>query len=656
MIYLSLLLLVTSAALVAGLAGAVAGKLTVWLVRAEDATFRRLFMAALAGGGLAAVSLVAARFLILDPRHAVLSRYAGLALAAATLIALVLAGTRAAAWKRFAVGLGTLVPAGALAAGFARSLDLLAMLVISFVGLAGGAPPAYDLPAAGDATPREIRSLERTLPHVLDRLTWSGGEGWHGSSHQNDPLLEKRLWPTVSALPIWQGGGEWLLEIIDRVYLAYHVNYYHGWIWHYPYFDCSKAIALARKIEREYRDPRLQEEALWRQAFCYRVRGLDAGEKGAFARFRRAPYADYARHYPSAAAQAKWRSDLDRARELLAELIERFPAGSHRAEAEALLRFEFAEIARPVSFLAQPVAPAAPDALEQARRALPGFFAEVINGQFVLNPAGGDFGQPVPDLEIARRALRLAVEALDDPDPEIRSRLAMLFGNLAAGPSGQFGSGPRAFDVEAEAEARLRLMLDDPAPGVRRAAAGHLGLLYRPLASSTLARLVDAVADGDAGVRRRAASSLEKAGASGAVPQLIAASGDADPSVRRAAAKALGMLAREDAVPALVALIEDPDLEVQVAAISALAWLQQDAASAVDRLAELVLGDDPGLGFEAPRAIDRILAWDDPRLHELSANYAATHGLRARIGGWNEARREAEAQAIRAAADPERFD
>ncbi len=743
MTYLSLLLLLAAVALACGLAGAAVGRTAAWVLRL-GVTFRRLFLAAGLGGGLAAGSIVAARSLILDPWQAGLVRWAGPALAAVALIAVALAGMQSAAWKRAAAGVLTLLPVAGLIAAFPWVLDPLTLMAFSVAGATLEPPPVADLPPAAEATTGEIRRLERSLPHALARLTVINGTGGHGGFHRTDLALEGRLWSMVRALPVWDGGGARLIETIDRVYLAYHGNAYHGWTWHYPYFDCFKAVALASKARREYRDPAVREAALWRQAYCYRVRGLDGGEY---------PYREYLERYPSVAAQARWHSDLDRARELLAELVERFPGGAYRAHAQALLDFGFAEIAAPVSFPAtaasdeefQPapsaeagdvdipalrsdletmvperrrralealgalgtggaehaatilpflddpmsevqlaalealarVAPTPETAAEllryfepeqqwhnhwEAARALlaierrtgevlPLIVAGFVGGRFDPGRSGNDIRLLIPSADLKRRALR-RVAAEVDPPRDRRARLADVLCALAQRPDIPSGAGQRAFDAEAEAEARLRRMLDDPAREVRRAAAGALGALGRPMAPETATRLAGVTVDSDAVVRERVAAALGRTGMIVGTEQLVAALGDPEPAVRIAAAKSLGQSAGAKAVAPLIVMLDDPELEVQVAAISALGALHEIAAPAVDRLTEIVLGDDPDLGSEALFAVELILGFDSPRLHELSAYYGATHGPRVHGGGWLEERRAKQAAAAAAETDP----
>lgn len=98
---------------------------------------------------------------------------------------------------------------------------------------------------------KEIRSI----PELIDRLTVRDGRREiEGEYHRIKPDVEKRLWGIVSRLPVAQGGDKLLIDAIEQVYTKYHENYLHGYVWHYPYLDSRKAIALAEKLEREYPD------------------------------------------------------------------------------------------------------------------------------------------------------------------------------------------------------------------------------------------------------------------------------------------------------------------------------------------------------------------------------------------------------------------
>ncbi len=230
------------------------------------------------------------------------------------------------------------------AAGIAFILVLFLCLtpLEGFLASLGPAfPPSrsYELPEATAASPSQVLEYERLLPSIYDQLSVYNGSSFHGPFHRADERLERKLWKVVGTLKTYDNGGRRLLEAIDRVYLAYHDNGYSGWSWHYPYLDCFKAVALAGKLRREYEDPTLREEALWREAYCYRFRGIDETRS-----------IDGTKPSATLRAQAGWRSDLGRTRELLEQIVDRFPTGAHAAEAAAYLRFGIAEIEKPGGF------------------------------------------------------------------------------------------------------------------------------------------------------------------------------------------------------------------------------------------------------------------------------------------------------------------
>ena len=50
----------------------------------------------------------------------------------------------------------------------------------------------------------------------------------------------------------------------------------HYGIWHWPYFDCAKAVKLAERLGADH--PQYAEDALWTRIYCYRIKGLDGNE------------------------------------------------------------------------------------------------------------------------------------------------------------------------------------------------------------------------------------------------------------------------------------------------------------------------------------------------------------------------------------------
>lgn len=141
----------------------------------------------------------------------------------------------------------------------------------------------------------------------------------------------------------FRGGPNLLLRAIDSVYLRYHDNAYHGWIWHWPYFDCGKAVELAERLRTVY--PQAAEESLWTKIYCYRIQGLN-GTKDVDS--------DESRKYASIAAQVRWKADPERVRALCRELIESYPRGKYAARASELLEQKDLLVELPTSW-GQPV-------------------------------------------------------------------------------------------------------------------------------------------------------------------------------------------------------------------------------------------------------------------------------------------------------------
>jgi hypothetical protein len=155
------------------------------------------------------------------------------------------------------------------------------------------------------------------------------------------------------------------------------------------------------------------------------------------------------------------------------------------------------------------------------------------------------------------------VAVVDDPPTEPvgtgrdRSASERRRGVVAAGHRGELGP------VEAAH--------GDPDPSVR---AARLGALER-LGALSVAELVEAFADEDPGVRRRAAVLAVRGGGAGSrstLPaQLIGLIADPDPLVAEAAAWALGERRTTASVPTLAAMATDhPDPRCREAAVAAL--------------------------------------------------------------------------------------
>lgn len=168
-----------------------------------------------------------------------------------------------------------------------------------------------------------IRLQEERHAELIRLLQKKDGQGLHGSFHELQEDLEKELWGLIDKLPRYPGAARLILAAIDEVYLKVHDNGYHGWTWHHPYFNCSKAVALADRLIRDH--PPAAEEALWTKLYCFRLRGL--GEKDL-------------QNYEIAAAKAQkaWRPDAAQARAAAKELAERFPKGPYAGRAADCLQ------------------------------------------------------------------------------------------------------------------------------------------------------------------------------------------------------------------------------------------------------------------------------------------------------------------------------
>ena len=140
-------------------------------------------------------------------------------------------------------------------------------------------------------------------------------------------------------MPRYPGASKIFLLAVDRVYLQYHQNLYHGWIWHWPYFDCSKAVKLADRAMEA--DPDAAEEALWTKIFCYRVRGLDGNVY---------PYNSSCKEYPTVRAQVRWKSDPEQVRRFCREIQTRFPTGKHTDGVAELIEMKEVELTLPDSW------------------------------------------------------------------------------------------------------------------------------------------------------------------------------------------------------------------------------------------------------------------------------------------------------------------
>ncbi len=106
-------------------------------------------------------------------------------------------------------------------------------------------------------------------------------------------------------------------------------------------------------------------------------------------------------------------------------------------------------------------------------------------------------------------------------------------------------------------------------------------------------RLRELLADSDPNMRRTAAEALGKIGRRSARSGLVSVLNDSDPRVRGAAALALGRLGDAESGPALAGLLSDPSGEVREAAALALGAIEPSPASEAQILARFRTPDAP---------------------------------------------------------------
>ncbi len=115
-------------------------------------------------------------------------------------------------------------------------------------------------------TPAPIRVAE-----LVTRMTGPNeSPQGHGPYHRASNSLEQELWSLVSKLPVVEKGDELLLLVVQNVYTRYDANFWNGYIWHYPYLNSRRAIALVDKLMKDYPATAVRERALWLKAFALR--------------------------------------------------------------------------------------------------------------------------------------------------------------------------------------------------------------------------------------------------------------------------------------------------------------------------------------------------------------------------------------------------
>jgi hypothetical protein len=200
---------------------------------------------------------------------------------------------------------------------------------------------AYGVTAAGiglllllGALGRRVPPRPAGFPELIRLLTVQDADyPAHGPYHAIKAEVERDLWRFVSKLSVQEGGDRILLTAVEQVYTKYHSNFLAGYIFHYPYLNSRKAIALVDKLEDEYPDSPLLARALLLKAFAYRVRPPPEGHE----------------IHESFSEQLTWRPDADKAREIYRTIVERWPDSAEARSARAALEEPELEIDLPFS-------------------------------------------------------------------------------------------------------------------------------------------------------------------------------------------------------------------------------------------------------------------------------------------------------------------
>ncbi|WP_435008810.1 HEAT repeat domain-containing protein [Tundrisphaera lichenicola] len=201
----------------------------------------------------------------------------------------------------------------------------------------------------------------------------------------------------------------------------------------------------------------------------------------------------------------------------------------------------------------------------------------------------------------------VVIEALDDPDVDVRQATAAFLGWRRTGPKSP-----------ALVPSLIRA-LKDPDVLVRQASARTLGHL-RLDAEPALPSLRELAGDPDENVRREASeavATIEKAAENlrSTILTAVANLEDADPNIRALGADQLGDCGpmSPEAVPALVRCLDDREANVRIAAARALGRLGPSAAIALPDLARRAESDDDERVRQASALSRSIL------LHEVEA-------------------------------------
>jgi len=188
--------------------------------------------------------------------------------------------------------------------------------------------------------------------------------------------------------------------------------------------------------------------------------------------------------------------------------------------------------------------------------------------------------------QIGPRAEGPLLVALDDPDPEIRTRAAgglerlgvptTLVDAIRRGERSPEATETLVKFAAAGARGLLTELLLHPSPEVRLAV---VTAIRRATRHDFVSELIEvARADADSAVRAAAIGALGALGGPGAVEHLRQRTADPDGRVRAAAARALGLLRASQAMPDFLRLIGDPQPDVREAAARGLGRLRDPSA------------------------------------------------------------------------------
>jgi HEAT repeat protein len=214
-------------------------------------------------------------------------------------------------------------------------------------------------------------------------------------------------------------------------------------------------------------------------------------------------------------------------------------------------------------------------------------------------------------------AAREVVPMLRDPDSAMRATAAEALGEMKSARTGAALVGALTDRAASVREAAVRalddlrehsaipalegMVLNDPDPDIRRAAANALGDFS---ASRSLEPLARALADRDPEVQREAAEAIgDLDDVSKAPPALVRASASTDLELRRRATRTLGKIGDPATVTALAERITDDDKDVRLSAVEGLGEMK--VPSAIPSLTRALGDRDPEVRRAAAEALGK---------------------------------------------------